>query len=242
LYKIFVMIEFLSKFDFQSHLLLEGLDDKEIAQVGYFVENLHIKKGSMLFYEDGIPTGIFQLKKGRAKKSKRGFNGEDQIFYIYTPKDVLGYHALLGEERYQDSCEALEDLEVNFISKSNFLQLLGDIPRLKDALIKNISHEFGVLANIIAVLAQKDQHTRLAIFLSVLQERFERFEPNIGGVDLSREDLANCIGTSRESLSRSIKFFKDQGLIAVDKRTIRIMDKQRLFHYLGLDLAIDKAS
>jgi len=235
------MISFLNRFNFQSNLLLDGLSGNEQAQIEYFMEDLLIKKGSMLFYEDGIPTGIFQLRKGRAKKSKRGFNGEEQIFYIYTPNEVLGYHALLGEERYQDSCEALEDLEVNFISKKNFLNLLKEIPTLKDAVIKNISHEFGVLANIIAVLAQKDQNTRLAIFLLVLEERFRQYDSAIGGVDLSREDLANCIGTSRESLGRSLKYFKDQSLIEMDRRTIRITDKSGLLRYLELDISIEKA-
>lgn len=223
------MINFLENFDFQSHLLFEGLNSDEEAQVNFYTENLQIKKGSMLFYENGIPTGIFQIKKGRAKKSKRGFNGEEQIFYIYTPKDVLGYHALLGEERYKDSCEALEDLEVSFIAKQNFLKLLEDIPKLKNAIVKNISHEFGVLANIISVLAQKDQQTRLAIFLLVLEERFKRCNSRINGVDLSREDLANCIGTSRESLGRSLKFFKDKGIISTDRRSIKIIDKEQLF-------------
>jgi len=234
------VLSFLEKFDFESHLLFEGLNENERAQLDYVIEDLQIKKGSRLFYEDGIPTGVFQLKKGRAKKSKRGFNGDEQLFYIYTPSDVLGYHALLGEERYPDSCEALDDLEVSFISKKNFLQLLNDSPKLKDAVIKNISHEFGVLANIIAVLAQKDQNTRLAIFLLVLQERFERYAPAGGGVDLSRKDLANCIGTSRESLGRSLKYFKDQGHITVDRRAITIIDKERLLKYLGLELELEK--
>lgn len=234
------MLSFLKKFDFESHLLFQGLNDDERTQVDYVIENLQIKKGSRLFYQDGIPTGIFQLKKGRAKKSKRGFNGDEQLFYIYTQGDVLGYHALLGEERYQDSCEALDDLEVGFISKQNFLKLLKDLPKLKDAVIKNISHEFGVLANIVAVLAQKDQNTRLAIFLLVLQERFGHSNPDIKGVDLSREDLANCIGTSRESLGRSLKYFKDQGYISVDRGAITIIDKESLLKYLGLELELEK--
>lgn len=234
------MFNFLEKFDFESHLLFEELHDNERDQVRDVMEDLQIKKGSQLFYEDGIPTGVFQLKKGRAKKSKRGFNGVEQLFYIYTPGDVLGYHALLGQERYPDSCEALDDLEVSFISKKNFLHLLTKIPKLKDAVIKNISHEFGVLANIIAVLAQKDQNTRLAIFLLVLQERFERFTSPNYGVDLSREDLANSIGTSRESLWRSLKYFKDQGYITVDRHAIRIIDKERLLKYLGLETELEK--
>jgi CRP-like cAMP-binding protein len=116
------------------------------------MEDITIKKGNALFYEDGIPTGIFHIVSGRAKKFKKGFSNHVQVFYIYTPGDFLGYHALLGEERYQDSCEALDDVELKFISKDNFLKLLRDLPSLKDAFIKNMSHEFGVLANTIAVL------------------------------------------------------------------------------------------
>jgi len=65
-------------------------------------------------------------------------------------------------------------VELKFISKDNFLKLLQDLPSLKDAFIKNMSHEFGVLANTIAVLAQKDQNTRLAIFYWYLNIALKR--------------------------------------------------------------------
>lgn len=232
------MRNFFNQFDFQSDQLFNSLNSAEIRLVHKAMEILPIKKGAMLFYEGGIPTGIFQLKQGRAKKFKRGFSGQEQIFYIYTADDVLGYHALLGEERYQDSCEALEDLEANFIAKDNFLSLLNEIPRLKQAVIKNISHEFGVLANTIAVLAQKDQNARLAIFLLLLEHRFNQDSENLTGIDLSRDDLANLIGTSRESLGRSLKQFKEDGLIETDKRTIYITNKERLLEILNLELVV----
>jgi len=102
---ICLMKKFYAQFDFQSELLFEALTSEEKKRVFDAMEPLIIKKGSLLFYEEGIPTGIFQIKKGKAKKFKRGFSGTEQIFYIYTAVDVLGYHALFGEERYQDSCE-----------------------------------------------------------------------------------------------------------------------------------------
>jgi len=229
------MDSFFLKFDFQSHLLFESLTLVEKELVYSFMEDITIKKGNALFYEDDIPTGIFQIVSGRAKKFKKGFSNQVQVFYIYTPGDFLGYHALLGEERYQDSCEALDDVELKFISKDNFLKLLQNLPSLKDAFIKNMSHEFGVLANTIAVLAQKDQNTRLAIFLLVFEHRFKAMIPNYKGIDLSREDLANCIGTSRESLGRSLKQFKDDGLISIKKRCIFIINKSAFYELLHLE-------
>lgn len=228
------MKNFYSQFDFQSDLLFEALTSDEKIRVLDAMEPLTIKKGSLLFYEEGVPTGIFQIKKGKAKKFKRGFSGTEQIFYIYTAGDVLGYHALFGEERYQDSCEALEDLEVNFIAKDVFFQLLLDIPTLQQTFIKNIGHEFGVLANIIAVLAQKNLNARLAINLLILENRFQKESKEHKGIDLTREDLANIIGTSPESLGRSLKQFKDEGIIEVEKRVIYIKDKKLAYQLLKI--------
>lgn len=229
------MKNFYTQFDFQSDQLFEVLTSEEKKVVYNTMEPLTIKKGGLLFYEEGIPTGIFQIKKGKAKKFKHGFSGVEQIFYIYTNGDVLGYHALFGEERYQDSCEALEDLEVNFIAKDVFFQLLQDIPTLQHTFTKNIGHEFGVLANIIAVLAQKNLNARLAINLLILENRFQKHF-NVGGIDLTREDLANIIGTSPESLGRILKQFKDEGVIAIDKRIITIKNKGTLFQLLNIDM------
>lgn len=230
------MIDFFSQFDFQSNLLFENLTESENQAVENLMEPLSIKKGSMLFFEGGIPTGIYQIKSGKAKKFKRGFTGDEQIFYIYTQDDVLGYHALLGQERYQDSCEALEDLKVNFIAKEDFLTLLKKIPALQQTLIKNIGHEFGVLANLITVLAQKNQNARLALFLLLLENKFNRNSPTIKGIDLTRDDLANLIGTSQESLGRSLKQFKEQGAIEIDKRNIYIKDKTQLEQLLQVKI------
>ncbi|KIA93067.1 MULTISPECIES: Crp/Fnr family transcriptional regulator [unclassified Flavobacterium] len=230
------MKDFFAKFDFQSNQLFENLTESEKQAVESVMEPLNIKKGSMLFYEGGIPTGIYQIKNGKSKKFKRGFTGDEQIFYIYTSDDVLGYHALLGQERYQDSCEALEDLKVNFIAKDDFLKLLQEIPALQQKVIKNISHEFGVLANIITVLAQKNQNARLALFLLLLENRFNRNSLTVKGIDLTRDDLANLIGTSQESLGRSLKQFKEQGAIIIDKRNIYIKDREQLEQLLQVKI------
>jgi len=233
-----MMKDLSTQFDFQSNLLFNELKDGDQKLVDTVTESLSIKKGNFLFFENGVPTGIFQIKKGRAKKFKKGFGDNEQIFYIYTKGDVLGYHALLGDERYQDSCQALDDLELNFISEDNFRMLLNKIPELKEAFIKNISHEFGVLANTIALLAQKDQNARLGIFLVLLDYKFNSKKEHNDGIDLTRDDLANIIGTSRESLGRSLKVFKDNEWITIEKRTIYIENKTALLEFLNIEQAV----
>ncbi|GAB4241593.1 MAG: Crp/Fnr family transcriptional regulator [Ekhidna sp.] len=224
--------ELKKQFDFKSDILFIGLSKGEENHVRSLFEPIQFKKGNKLFYEDGIPTGIFLIEKGLTKKFKTVIGGQEQIFYLYTNGDLLGYHALLSNERYQDSCEAIEDTKANFISKENFLQLLEDLPVLKENLVRNLAHEFGVLANTIGILAQKAQNVRLALFLLIAEERYRKYDGLIDGIRLSRFDLANLIGATRESLGRSLKDFKDRGLINIESKAIRIADYDKLFEIL----------
>lgn len=215
----------IKKFDFESDKILSLLSPAERSLFLEHTEGLIFKKRKLIFYEGGIPTGAFLVESGRAKIYKTGLDGKDQIFYIYKAGDLLGYHALLCEEKYEDSCEALEDCKILFISKSNFRKLLGLIPSLNQLLIQNMSHEFGVLVNTITILAQKSLRERLALYLLILHEKYQGLD---GDIIVPREDLANIIGTARESLGRLLKEFKEERLIEVDNKIIRIIEFDKL--------------
>lgn len=213
---------------FHSEKILSSLSPKDKNYFLSFTQNLTFKKGKLIFYEDGIPTGIFLVKRGKAKIYKTGIYGKDQIFYIYKRGDLFGYHALLCNEKYEDSCEAIEDCEILFINKENFTHLLNSIKNLKLLFIQNMSHEFGVLVNTITILAQKPLRERLALYLLILDERYHDSQTNRSEINLPREDLANIIGTARESLGRLLKEFKEENLIQINKRKIEIINYKKL--------------
>ncbi|MFK7797464.1 MAG: Crp/Fnr family transcriptional regulator [Aureispira sp.] len=218
----------ISYLNFESDRILSALPPKDKAYFLSFAQRLLFKKSKLIFYERGTPTGLFLVKEGRAKIYKTGIYGKDQIFYIYKKGDLFGYHALLANERYEDSCEALEDCEILFFSKRDVEHLLEKIQKLKLLFLQNMSHEFGVLVNTITILAQKPLRQRLALYLLILHERYFDEKSQKAVINLSREDLANIIGTARESLGRLLKDFKEEGLIKINKRTIEIVDFERM--------------
>jgi CRP-like cAMP-binding protein len=213
---------------FESDKILSSLSKEERNYFLSFAQNLNFKKGKLIFYEGGIPTGIFLVKSGKAKIFKTGIYGKDQIFYIYKPNDLFGYHALLANEKYEDACEALEDCEILFIKKKDFDHLLNTIRNLKLLFIQNMSHEFGVLVNTITILAQKPLRSRLALYLLILHERYYDPKSKTSTINLPREDLANIIGTARESLGRLLKEFKEEQLIEINKRMLKLVDLKTL--------------
>ncbi|WP_421765415.1 Crp/Fnr family transcriptional regulator [Ekhidna sp.] len=215
----------IKKFDFESNRILSSLSKSEQELFIAHGDTLIFKRNKLVFYEGGIPTGVFLIENGRAKIYKTGLDGKDQIFYIYKTGDLLGYHALLCNEHYEDSCEALEDCKILFISKLNFNSLIKKIPHLSQLLIQNMSHEFGVLVNTITILAQKPLRERLALYLLILNKKYVE---QGGDIMLPREDMANIIGTARESLGRLLKEFKEEKLIEVDNKIIRINNHGKL--------------
>ncbi len=217
-----------NKFEFQSEKILSSLSEGQKEKFLDASEKLIFKRGKLIFYEGGIPTGAFFILSGRAKIYKTGLDGKDQIFYIYKSGDLLGYHALLCNENYEDACEALENCEILFVSKPNFLQLLKKIPELNMLLLQNMSHEFGVLVNTITILAQKPLREKLAIYLLILKNRYLDESNPKGQITLPREDLANIIGTARESLGRLLKDFKEEGLIKIEAKAIELLEVEKL--------------
>ena len=218
----------LKQLHFESDKILSSLSTKDKTYFLSFTKRLVFKKGKLIFYEGGIPTGVFLINQGKAKIYKTGLDGKDQIFYIYKQGDLFGYHALLCNENYEDSCEALEDCEILFINRSDFEILLHSISNLKLLLIQNMSHEFGVLVNTITILAQMPLRERLALYLLILHDRYSENGNQETSINLPREDLANIIGTTRESLGRILKDFKDDQLIKVTGRSIQILDSEQL--------------
>jgi CRP-like cAMP-binding protein len=219
------MIELFDKFSFKSDLIFKGLSDNEKKMFLDLCEDKTFKKDNVLFYEKGIPTGIYFIQSGFVKKYTRGLGSKEQLVYLYRKYDLFGYHALLCDERYQDSCQAMTSINVKFISKENFFLLYNRIPAFQNAIIKNVSHEFGVLINTIALIAQKNLKNRLIIFLLILNNRFED-----KGINMSREDLANLVGTTKESLGRTLKELKDKGYIQISSKIIHIKNNNELYN------------
>lgn len=188
------------------------------------------KKGQALFVEGSVPTGIFFLKQGKVKKFKSDRDGKEQIIYVCSSGELFGYPALLSGESYSDSASTLEESVIGFISKKYFEQVLETSTVFPNRLLKNLSHEFGVLENSIVTFAHKTVRERLALTLLILKEKYIDKSNSDKPVEiiLSREDLSNMVGTAVETLVRLLHEFKDEGLIETKGRMIRVKDVKNL--------------
>jgi CRP-like cAMP-binding protein len=185
------------------------------------------RKGEIIFREGGIPSGVFIIKKGFVKKYKLTPKGEEQIYYVSVEGELFGYNDILGEINYADSASTLEDSQITFIPKEIFLMTIYQSARLNARLVKLLAQEFGLLKNTMATLATRSVRERLAINLLILDDKFKL--PGklsmAGEINLSRSDLANMVGTAKESLVRMLQEFKLGGLIHIQGKIILIANR-----------------
>jgi CRP/FNR family transcriptional regulator len=94
--------------------------------------------------------------------------------------------------------------------------------------MKELSKELGDRAVFITNMAQKSVRERLAFALLILGDVYDKEE-----INLTREDLANFVGTATETLIRLLKDFKEEGIIEIHTRKLEIINKDRLMHVAG---------
>ncbi len=188
----------------------------------------HYHKGDIIFDDGEQPKGVYFIEKGTAKLSKAGAYGKDQILKFIKEGDMIGYRSLLCGEEFQARAEAMTDVEVAFIPTEDFMHLLEVDPKVAYAMLKKIAYELGEYSNTITFLAQKTVRERLAEILLLLELKLGTDPEGFIKISLTREEIANLIGTATESAIRLISEFKNDRLIEVEGRNIKILNHEKL--------------
>jgi CRP/FNR family transcriptional regulator len=177
----------------------------------------------VIFSEGKYPKGVFYIHNGIVKVYKHGNQGKEQIIQIFKSGDLLGFRAMLSEKNYNVHAQCLEKTEVCFISKKEFMTYLDRNPLIRNKLIQELSMELQDRADYLTDMAQKSVKQRTAMSLVVLHDIYNEKE-----INLSREDIANMVGTATETLIRLLMEFKKNSVIDVQGRKIKIVNLEKL--------------
>jgi CRP-like cAMP-binding protein len=195
---------------------LSYLNDEKVPQSD--------KKGQIIFNEGQKPQGIYCLREGKIKVYKISVDGREQITRILFPGELLGLKALLSGNAYSVSSAAIEDSCLCFIQKTDFFQLMLKYPEFNKAIIISLSKlleqaEFRMIS-----LAHKPVRERLAEALLFLNKTFHATAPSYPRtyLNVTRQDIANIIGTAPETVIRLLSEFRESKLIEIRGRKIFI--------------------
>lgn len=210
--------------------LFKSLGESEMDLIDAGKTCTRYKKGQALFHEGTRPMGVFCVNSGHIKVYRLGIDGKEQIIKVSSAGDLLGYKALISEQLYGLTAEALEDCILCFVPKEDFLSLLKPGSQFYMELLREVCSESSELTGRMTEMAQRSVRQRLALSLLMLKDTYG-MEQEVEGeveINLTREDLANIVGTATESLIRLLNEFKKEGLIETKGRKIKVLDTKAL--------------
>lgn len=186
------------------------------------------RKKSILFEEGHRPLFLYFLVSGKVKTFKSNTDGKELITQIYTSGDFIGYTPILEETFYKDSAEVLEDAELMLIPREDFLKLIGTDQQVARQFIKLLTRNVVIHEDKLINLAYNSVRKRVANGLLEVLQKYRSNSTEVPPLSISREDLAQVVGTATESLIRTLSEFKSDKLIDIQSGKILILQESKL--------------
>ena len=202
------------------------LNNKELDELGAGCRTMSISNRETILHEGSFTSHVIYLRSGLIKETMKGLNNREQIFRIIKGRTYLGMSSLFGDTINHFSYIALSDLELCHIEIGTFKKLLLENAKFTYEIMTSQCKENLSNYNKLLKQGQKKIFGRLADTLLFFSE--DIFESKKFILPLTQQEIANFIGTSRESTTKGLSNLKKNNIIAINNSTVEIIDFERL--------------
>lgn len=214
----------------KQSLLFSGLNNDDLQSLAAITVRRTVSKGETLFSEGEEATGFFLLVDGHIKLCRVSPEGREKVLHFVHPGETFAEAAFFGDGRYPAEARSLEPGEVLFLPRQGFMELMGSKPQFALNLVVSLSLSLRRFARQIEELTFADVTSRLASFLV---KRVGEQSTSYGGITylelgIKKGELAAQLGTASETISRTFRKLKEEGIIELDGRKVTILQMDRL--------------
>lgn len=211
--------------------ILSSLDREELVKISELILHRSYQKGEMIIHDGDRLDSVVILNEGTAKAFKYSADGREQILYVFTEGDFFGEQNLLSDRTASYYVEALQEVKICMLSKSNFQQLLYRYPEIGVKIIKELGERMVRLETVLQSMGVRNVDTRIHSLLLEYATKFGSKLPEgtLINLPLSREGMANYLGIARETLSRKFSQLENDGIIrSINNKEILIVNMEQL--------------
>lgn len=215
--------------------IFENLNNEELLEIVKNINHKEYDKGDVIFTEGNISNTLYFINEGKIKLYKYTKDGKEQILHVLSEGDFFGELELIKPSKYRFNAKAIVDSKICTLTKDEMKSIMLRNSEIGIKVLETVGERLSKVENLVQNLATNDVDSRMAYLLMDLMEKYgETIENNISiKLPLSREDMANYIGVTRETISRKLKKFEDEKLIKiVGIKNIIILDKEGLQDYI----------
>ncbi|WP_235852129.1 Crp/Fnr family transcriptional regulator [Niallia nealsonii] len=209
-----------------------SLSNKEIEKITKKVQHLYFKKGQLLVAEGEYADSLYIIHSGKVKLIKLTVHGKEQILHLLTNGDFFGERNLFANtEGNNFSAYAMEDTKICLLLKKDFDEMMIANPEISIKILKTIMDRLSHTEDLAKILATKDPEVRIAHLLDEFCAKFGTITEKGVLIDLpiTREEISNYVGLTRETISRKLSKFADMDLLTLIGNKQILVKNQKIF-------------
>lgn len=208
--------------------LLFGLPPADLAAIADLTSVKTLERGDYLFREGSQSQGFYIVQRGAINVHRVNASGKEQVIQIFRAGQSFAEATLATPAGYPADARAIEPSQVLLVHKAEFVQLLRRHPELALRMLASMSVHLRALVGQLEDLTLKDVETRLANWLVKRCPNPDSDSPVNIELKTTKRVLAAELGTVSETFSRTLAKFREQKLVEVKGKTVRVLSPRRL--------------
>lgn len=207
-----------------------GLNEDCLNRIGAITSEKVYSRKSIVFHEGDYGDTLYIIKGGRIKIAKVAIDGREKTLTILQPGDFFGEMAIFDNLPRSATAEAIDnDVHLYSISKGDFDRLIHENPSIALKIMKDMTRRIRKINQQVEDLAFKDVFGRVASTIYQLLETEEKIQGReLRRLRMTHQDLANMVGSSRETVTRALNRLQNKGAIAISHQQIEVVDREFL--------------
>jgi len=188
-----------------------------------------MERSEHLFHGGQTAKTVSVVRSGSVKAYQLSPEGDEIVSGFYLPGEILGLDSLCSE-KHPGFAVALEDSRTCEIPFKDFVSMLKTSPKLNQVMLRLLSEEMAETRELLLVVGRLDARTRVALFLMSMSRRLARRnqDPNQFRLTMDRRDIANYLGLTIETVSRTLSAMQREEVIDVRGKLVRVLDRPTL--------------
>ena len=213
------------KLDHLSDLdLFRDLSGRDMAELDRVTTITAVPRGRVFYEPEDVSQVLFLIREGRVQIYRISPEGKKLVIATLGPGALFGEMALLGQQMHNAFAEALDDCQIFVMSRADLERLILDKPSVGRRVLETTGRRLRDAERRLEDMAFKGIPARLASLL--LRMAAEQGSDEVVG--LTHQDLAETVGTYRETATQVLNDMKADGLIEIGRKRIKILDRARL--------------
>lgn len=210
--------------------LPRGLNAGDLAKLDHVVKGSRpIQKGDHIFRADDLFSSFYAVRSGSVKVYILNESGEEQIVGFYFPGEIIGFDAV-HQQQHTCSAVAMETTTFCSLPYNKVHEICVQVPELQNQIFSLMSRELSNENKLLLMINKRTAEERIATFLVSLSSRFHKlgYSAKEYNLPMSRQEIGNYLGLTIETVSRLFTKFQRNGLVKINRKSIRLENMSAL--------------